>query len=69
MVTGDDYNSGPYNITFYAGVTYIIFNISINNDNILEEDEEFSLIIEHNNNTFHGYHEATVIIKNDDSKC
>ena len=43
---GDDYNSGPYNVTFPAGVTSVSFNITIINDNILEDNETFELIID-----------------------
>ena len=40
-----DYTSGPYSITFPAGVTNVPFNISINDDNVLEENENFILTI------------------------
>ena len=40
-----DYTSGPYSITFSAGVTNVPFNISINNDSIFEENENFTLTI------------------------
>ena len=42
---GVDYNSGPYNVTFPAGVTSVSFNITIINDIELEYNETFSLII------------------------
>ena len=42
---GVDYNSGPYNVTFPAGVTSVSFTITINNDNVLEDHETFNLII------------------------
>ena len=42
---GVDYNSGPYNVTFPAGVTRASFNITINNDDVLEDGETFNLII------------------------
>ena len=42
---GIDYNSGPYNVTFPAGVTSVTFNITINNDIVLEDDETLYLII------------------------
>jgi len=46
-VTGEgvDYASGPYTVTFPAGVTSVTFDIPINDDNILENKQEFSLII------------------------
>ena len=40
-----DYTSGPYFITFLAGVMSVPFNISINDDNIFEENENFTLTI------------------------
>ena len=43
---GVDYNSGPYNVTFPAGVTSVSLNITIINDNMLEYyNETFNLII------------------------
>ena len=42
---GVDYNSGPYSVTFPAGVTSISLNVKINNDNILEGNETFILTI------------------------
>ena len=68
---GVDYNSGPYNVTFPAGVTNVSFNVLINNDNILEVNEEFNLIIRHSSSssiTTGSPHNTTVIILNDDSK-
>ena len=40
-----DYTSGPYSVTFPAGVMNVPFNISINDDNIFEENENFTLTI------------------------
>ena len=40
-----DYTSGPYSVTFPAGVTTVPFNITINDDNIFEENEDFTLTI------------------------
>ena len=40
-----DYDSGPYTVTFPAGKTTVIFNIPINDDNILEGNENFNLTI------------------------
>ena len=59
-------------MTFPAGVTNVSFNVLINNDNILEVNEEFSLIIRHSSSssiTTGSPHNTTVIILNDDSKC
>ena len=62
---GIDYNSGPYSVTFPAGMTNVSFIIIINNDNILEDDEEFNLAILP---TTYNLSRATVIIINDDGK-
>ena len=42
---GVDYNSGPYIVRFDAGVTSTSLNVSINNDNIMEGNESFTLNI------------------------
>ena len=42
---GVDYDSGPYTITFPAGVTHVSFDVPITNDIVLENDEEFNFII------------------------
>ena len=41
-----DYTSGPYFVTFPAGVTNVPFSISINDDNILEINEQLLLAID-----------------------
>ena len=40
-----DYTSGPHSITFPAGVMSVPFNIPINDDNIFEGNENFTLTI------------------------
>ena len=47
MYTGHDvdYGFGPYTVTFPAGETSVQFDIVINDDNIVEGSEEFSLSI------------------------
>ena len=47
IVTGGgvDYDPGPYTVTCPAGVTSVPFDVPINDDNILENDEEFTLSI------------------------
>ena len=68
-----DYDSGPYTVTFPAGQTTVIFNIPINDDNILEGNENFILTINasslSNGVTRGGPYQATVtIVDNDDRK-
>ena len=67
-----DYGSGPYTITVPAGNVTVSFEVKINNDNILEGNETFSLAINlsalpdciiHAN-----IHQATVTIVDDDGK-
>jgi len=41
-----DYNSGPYPVTFPAGVTSVTFDVPINDDSILEGNENFMLTID-----------------------
>ena len=40
-----DYTSGPYSVTFFAGVTSVPLNIPINDDNIFENLEWFYVTI------------------------
>ena len=42
---GIDYDSGSYTVTFSAGQTSMSFDVPINDDNILEDDEGFILTI------------------------
>ena len=44
-MTGEDYTTGPYHVTFTAGRTSVSLNISITQDNILEDPEYFTLTI------------------------
>ena len=44
-VGGNDYNPGPYNVSFPAGAINVSFNVTINNDAIAERNETFHLII------------------------
>jgi len=41
-----DYNSGPYSVTFPAGMTGVTFDIPIWDDNIFEGNENFMLTID-----------------------
>ena len=69
----DDYNSGPYNVTFLAGVTRVPFSVSIVDDNVLEDNENFSLSIDFsvlpNNVTVDNISQAIVTILDNDGKC
>ena len=40
-----DYDSGPYTVQFNAGDTRVSFNVSVNDDNVLEGNETFNLKI------------------------
>ena len=69
---GVDYYSGPYNITFPAGTTSVPFNVSITDDNILEDDENFLLTVDlsllPDNITASDPYQATVTIVDKDGK-
>ena len=70
--TNEDYSSGPYHIVFTAGMTEAVFNISMNDDDILEETETFNIIINSsslpNNVTIGGLDEAVVTILDNDGE-
>ena len=76
MLTGGgvDYKSGPYFITFPAGVTRVSFVVVITNDNVLEGDEKFSLSIDRRTIqpsqrvTVRNSNQVTVTIYDDDGK-
>ena len=40
-----DYTSGPYTVMFPPGTTSASFNVSVNSDYILEDNEDFMLTI------------------------
>ena len=42
---GVDYDSGPYTVTFLAGVISASVSVPIKNDSILEDDEDFMVTI------------------------
>ena len=69
IIGGDDYNSGPYNITFSAGMTTSSLDIMINDDSLFEDNESFSLTIDSvpSNITIGDPHEATVTIVDNES--
>ena len=43
--TGDDYEHGPFSFTIPAGEINVLVNVSLNDDNIFERNESFSLTI------------------------
>ena len=66
-----DYNSGSYTVQFDAGVTRVSFNISINNDNIMEGNESFTLNINPSlpsSVTIGDHNQTTVTILANDGK-
>ena len=69
---GIDYDSGPFDVTFSAGEILAVFNVSINDDNIVEGNENFTISIDpfspSNGVTVGDPGETTVIIVDDDCK-
>ena len=64
---GEDYNSGPYDVTIPAGMMKASFDITINNDNIVEGNEDFTLIIITSSSLLVGdTNKATVTIVDDE---
>ena len=59
-----DYSSGPYHVIFPAGSANATLSILIHNDNVLEDDEYFSveIILISNDHTFGTPNVATVTI-------
>ena len=68
----EDYFSGPYYIVFTAGMTEAVFNISVNDNDILEETETFNIVINSlllpNNVTIGELDEAVVTILDNDGE-
>ena len=49
LTIGDvDYYSGSYSVTFLTGMTSVSLNISITDDDVLENNENFYLTIDEN---------------------
>jgi len=69
---GVDYDSGPYAAKFLAGQVSTLFQIPINDDNTLEDNENFTLTIDisslPNGVTVGDPVNTTVIIVDDDGK-
>ena len=70
-----DYDSGPYTVSFAAGITDTSFNILITDDSILEGNETFYLTIDPSslrddtNVDVGSLFQVRVIIVEDDCKC
>ena len=69
-----DYISGPFNVTIPAGQTNASFDVTITDDNIYEENEEFILTIDQSstlNGVLIGSPDTVMIViaDNDDRKC
>ena len=64
--------SGPYNVTFPAGMTTTVLDVPINNDNICEPSETFIATINTSSLservTSGDLGQATVIVIDDDSE-
>ena len=67
-----DYNSGPYPVTITAGSDHESFNISVEDDNMVEGNETFILTIDMsslpNEFVLGPVSQATVTIRDEDSK-
>ena len=72
LVGGEDYHSGPYDVTFFVGINRVLLDIPVINDNTLENNENFNVTI--NSSSLPSYvvvgdsGQATVTILNDDGK-
>ena len=70
--TGEDYGSGPYSVTFPAGLTNSSLYISITDDDILEGTEYFNIMIDSSSLisgiTVGSLDQATVAILDADGK-
>ena len=73
MLIASDYIPGPFNVTFTAGEIGVELEIFLINDSILENDEDFHLVIDRINlpgGLTIGNHDTTVVtIIDDDGKC
>jgi len=68
-----DYLYGVYSVTFPANMIMQLLDITICDDNVLEEDESFSLVIVSTSNpdnvTNGSPDNVTIIIMDNDRKC
>ena len=65
---GEDYDSGPYNIIIPAGMLEASFDIALLDDDILEGDEDFTLVITSSSPPAGTISQATVTIVDDEGK-
>ena len=72
LAENDDYISGPYTVTFPAGVTSATFDVPIVGDSVLEGNENFTLVINDSSLPSHiirgSPRNVAVNIVDDDSK-
>ena len=72
LVGNDDYDSGPYTVTFPSGVANASFNVTIIDNDQYESTETFYLIINSFSLPYNMYisnpSQAIVIISDDDSE-
>ena len=68
----EDYTSGPYNVTFTAGMTTALLSVPINDDDIFEDSETFRLRIDStslpNDVTLGNIRAVVMTILDDDGK-
>ena len=74
-LTGEDYTTGPYYVTFTAGRTNVPLNISITQDTMLENPEYFTLTIQptallrsRGVQVIHGSYRQAIVFIIDDSE-
>ena len=72
LLGGVNYSSGPYTVTFVAGTTNALFDVTISDDNVYRGNIYFNITINPSslpNNVMVGdTGQARVIIVDDDSK-
>ena len=72
ILGGVDYTAGPYAVMFPAGQMSALFDITINDDNILERSETFTIDVDSSSLptgvSVSSTSQATVAIDNDDCK-
>ena len=70
-ISDADYNTGPYTVTFPAGINRTLLSVTISDDNTVEENENFILFIDRsslpNNVAIGDRSQTTVTIVDDDS--